>query len=107
MVWCVWLTAAHSVLSSLSLHSVPAGGRGLGQLLRGSAALGAGLLLLLPPEPAGARLGPHPPQHAQPPGLQQAGQQHTQEREVHPHGVQGGSLFLISGNNKNNNHITT
>lgn len=77
---------------SSSVHLVPAGLRGPGRLPGGRPAVCAGLLLLPPPEPAVGWVGRHPPQRAQPPGLQQARQCACEEWEVHPHGVQGGPL---------------
>lgn len=71
-------------------HIVPVGGSGLSQLLCCSSPLRVGVLILPPREPAVGRVRRHPPQHTQPPDVQQAGQRRAKEREVHPHGVQGG-----------------
>lgn len=73
-----------------SVHLVPVSLCGPGRLPGSRPVVSVGLLLLPPPESALGRVGRHPPQRSQPPGLQQARQWPGKEREIHPHGVQGG-----------------
>lgn len=82
-------------LSVYSLYLVPAGSCGLSQFLCSSPPVSSGLHILSPPEPTIGRVSGNPPEHTKPPHLQQAGQRHAKEWEVHPHGVQGGLVHYF------------